>query len=118
MEENKTNMERLLESIDARMARMEEMTAIGAKSVLTVPEAAVYLGISEGWLRHKMSDDLISYHKGAGDNRTYIAKRDLDAYMTGVKYKSDAEIKEEVDAHYLMMRRERRDKEAAKRKRV
>lgn len=106
-----TEIKDLMASIDSRLARMEEMAAIGIKTMLTVREAALYLGISEDRVRHLMSQGALSYHKGSGTSRSYLAKTDLDAYLTGVKYRSHAEIQEEADrrhAAHLRSQRERR----------
>lgn len=101
-------------SIDARLARMEEMAAIGMRTMLSVREAAAYLGLSEDRVRHLMSCGALSYHKGSETNRSYLAKTDLDAYMTGVKYRSHAEIREEADRmHAAHLRRQRESRAKA-----
>lgn len=105
----------LMASIDSRLARMEEMTAIGMKTILTVREAAMYLGISEDRVRHLMSQGALSFHKVSDTNRSYLAKTDLDAYLTGVKYRSHAEIREEADRmHVAHLRRQREKRNKSK----
>lgn len=105
----------LIESIDARLERMEQMAAIAMKTMLTVKEAAAYLTLSEGRIRHLMSQGALSFHKGSESNRSYLAKADLDAYLTGVKHRSNAEIRQEADIMYAShIRRQKEQRQQKK----
>lgn len=103
----------IMASIDARLAKMESMAAISMKTMLTVKEAAIYVGISEDRVRHLMCSGAISYHKGSASARSYIAKKDLDAFLTGTKYRSDTEIREESERMYAAHMRKQRERKSS-----
>ena len=63
----------------------------GAKDVLTVPEAARYLGLSRAYLYKLMMRHAVSYSKPGG-KVCYFSRQDLDRYMMSNPYHTKAEI--------------------------
>ena len=62
---------------------------------LTVPEAAIYLGISKSYLYQIIFYKKIPYFKPAG-GKIYFKKSDLDSYLFRNRIASDREIENEA----------------------
>ncbi len=54
-----------LEELDNRLARIERMTLLAAKNVLSIKEAALLLGRSEKTIRNRL-DEIPHYYGGTG----------------------------------------------------
>lgn len=68
--------------LSARLDRIEEMTLLGAKSVLSIKEAALLIGRSEKTLRNRISE-IPHYYGGTG---LVIKREDLEAWQCKVKH--------------------------------
>lgn len=66
--------------IDARIDRIEQMALISHKSVLTLDEAARYLGISKSDLYHRTSNREIPFYKPTG-KMIYFDRLELENFL-------------------------------------
>lgn len=85
-----------MEEIKNYLERIESVMAVQMKTVLTVAEAAMYMGMSENWLRHIICRNEIPYYKRG--KRVYFKKAELDDWMCAERVASDAEIEKEANS--------------------
>ena len=74
-----------------QQATTGEGTAYSAKDVMTVREAARYLGLSRAYLYKLMMRHAVSYSKPGG-KVCYFSRQDLDRYMMSNPYHTKAEL--------------------------
>ena len=67
--------------LDTRLARIEELTLLGAKNVLSVREAALLLGRSEKTIRNRINE-IPHYFGGTG---LVFKREELEAWQCQVK---------------------------------
>jgi excisionase family DNA binding protein len=68
------------------------------KEILSVKEAAAYIGVSPGGLHQYMHNNKISYYKPVGERgNVYFKKSELDGFMLRNKKYADYEIAEKAD---------------------
>lgn len=77
-------------STDERLARIERLILMSAKSALTLKEAALMLDISDSRLRHLISENKLPYYKQG--KKTYFKKSDVEAWMLQTRHGSLTEI--------------------------
>lgn len=68
---------------------------LARKGMLTRREAAVYLGVTLGWLNQLCARREIPYYKPRGKN-TYFDPKELDEWCKGVRIKTRSEITAEA----------------------
>jgi len=73
------------------------------RNLLTTTEAARYLGLKPSYLYKLMMRRSIPYYKPNG-KLCFFSKEDLDAWLTNIRVKSQAEIDSDA-AGYLVNRR-------------
>lgn len=73
------------------------------RNLLTTTEAAKYLGLKPSYLYKLMMRRAIPYYKPNG-KLCFFSKADLDAWITNIRVKSQAEIDSDA-AQYLVNRR-------------
>lgn len=73
------------------------------KNLLTTTEAAKYLGLKPSYLYKLMMRRAIPYYKPNG-KLCFFSKADLDAWLTNIRVRSQAEIDGDA-AQYLVNRR-------------
>lgn len=73
------------------------------RNLLTTTEAARYLGLKPSYLYKLMMRRAIPYYKPNG-KLCFFSKEDLDAWLTNIRVKSQAEIDGDA-AGYLVNRR-------------
>lgn len=77
------------------LTRLERMALIGAKNILTMEEAALYIGYKISSLYVLCSRREIPYYKRGKTN--YFKKSDLDDWMVGEKVETWQEVKRRAD---------------------
>ena len=70
-----------MSEIDARLERLEQMTLLAAKNVLSVKEAALLLGRSEKTIRNRI-DEIPHYYGPMGIT---FRRQELEDWMCQVK---------------------------------
>ena len=73
------------------------------RNLLTTTEAAKYLGLKPSYLYKLMMRRAIPYYKPNG-KLCFFSKADLDAWLTNIRVRSQAEIDGDA-AQYLVNRR-------------
>ena len=73
------------------------------RNLLTTTEAAKYLGLKPSYLCKLMMRRTIPYYKPGG-KLCFFSKADLDAWLTNIRVRSQAEIDSDA-ARYLANRR-------------
>jgi excisionase family DNA binding protein len=69
------------------------------KEILTVKEAAAYIGVSVGSIHQYIYNDKIPCYKPVGKaGNTYFKKSELDGFMLRNKKYADYEVSEKADA--------------------
>lgn len=76
--------------INARLARLEELTLAGFKAVLDVTEASQFTGISKAQLYRLTSEKRIPHYKK--NNKLYFKKTELENWMLQNKIETIDEI--------------------------
>ena len=69
--------------------------AVFHKDILSIPEAAMYLGVSEGYVRRLTSELAVRSYRPGG-KMLYIERAELDRYMRQNPIKSMADINAEA----------------------
>jgi len=77
-----------------------EKISTNERGLLTTMEAAQYLGVKPSYLYKMMMRRAISYYKQGG-KLCFFSRKDLDAWQTGVRIKSQSEIESEA-ARYIV----------------
>ena len=68
-----------LQALNARLDRIEQLTLIGAKSVLNLDEAILFTGLSKGHLYRLTSEQGIPHFKKC--RHLYFKKSDLEGWL-------------------------------------
>ena len=84
------------------IARLEQHTLMGTKNVLTMQEAALYIGYKVSSLYVLCSRREIPYYKRGKNN--YFKKSELDDWMVGERVETGAELRQKAD-YYLFSRK-------------
>lgn len=89
-----------MDEILQALRNIEKLALIGAKNVLTLGEAAYYLGLSENRVYHLVSSkDIPCYKKNR--RAVYFKKSELEEWMLQNRQKSNAEIEAEAARYCL-----------------
>ena len=94
MENIKNNYLQLLQEINSKLERIQEVMLVG-KSVFSVEEACIYTGLSKSYLYKLTSAGLIPYSKPVG-KLVYFSKDEIDTWLLGRKRKSPADLEQEA----------------------
>lgn len=76
--------------IGQRFDRLEQLTLIGAKTVLNLEEAVVFTGLSKGHLYRLTSEKKIPYYKKC--RKLYFKKSEIEEWMLECKILTDDKI--------------------------
>ncbi len=82
--------EEAMQILTARLDRIEQLTLIGAKSVLNLEEAVLFTGLSKGHLYRLTSEQGIPHFKKC--RHLYFKKADLEDWLLEHKVPTKAEI--------------------------
>lgn len=82
------------QELSERLDRLEQLTLIGAKQVLTLDEAVVYTGLSKCHLYRLTSTRQITFCKQA--RHLFFKKTDLDRWLTADRHISECDIDSEA----------------------
>lgn len=85
-----------------QLDRIERYALLAAKNVLTVEEAAIFLGFSESYVYKLTCTQQIPFYKPNG-KMVYFRKEELEGWMTQNRVASEAEIEERA-ANYNVAR--------------
>lgn len=83
--------------INARLARLEELTLAGFKAVLDVTEASQFTGISKAQLYRLTSEKRIPHYKK--NNKLYFRKTELENWMLQNKVETIDEINSKASTY-------------------
>lgn len=86
-------------STEERLERIERLLLISAKEALTVPEAALMIGVGESRIRHLASERNIPYYK-RGKN-LFFSKSELVNWMLQDRIPTNAEIDSKASTHVV-----------------
>lgn len=89
------NMEDMLVGMKASISNIERTQAIFAKQYLSKREAAIYLDKTINYIDNLIRSREVPYYQPNGYG-IYIARADLDRYMTKTRFKSEEELKREA----------------------
>lgn len=91
--------------MDERFDRLEATTLIGVKNILTVEEAAIYIGYTEKGVYTLTSQKRVPHYKKNG--KLYFDKQELDRWMTENRVKTEDEINSAATMHTVIHKRRR-----------
>ena len=77
-------------NIEERLERIERLIAMSAKNVLNTKDVALMLGVSEGRIRHLVSDRMIPCYKRGTKN--YFIKAEVEKWLTSERVETCEEI--------------------------
>lgn len=83
-----------------RLDRIERYSIMAAKSVLTVKEAALFMGVTEQTVRKQVRRKEIPAYK-PNQNKLYFKKSELEDWMLSNRVKTEAEVQSEAKAYCL-----------------
>lgn len=89
----------MVSSISARLDRLESGQVIAQKEYLSKREAAIYLDKTQNYVEILIRSNEIPYYQPSG-YAIYIAKKDLDRYITRTRFKSKQEILGQNTIHH------------------
>ena len=87
----------LINEINARLLRIEELTLAGFKAVLDVTEASQFTGISKPQLYRLTSEKRIPHYKK--NNKLYFKKTELENWMLQNKIETIDEINSKASTY-------------------
>lgn len=83
--------------IDERFNRLESLTLIGAKTILTAEEAAAYTGYAIKGIYDLTHKRKIPHYKKNG--KLYFKKSELDEWLTETRIRTDREMEIEATTY-------------------
>lgn len=78
-----------------KLDEIKALTALSAKNILSLAEAAVYMDYNEDYLRKLVKTKEIKSFR-AKSGKVYLRKSDLDIWMTYTEVRTQEEIEEEA----------------------
>lgn len=81
-----------LQDLSDKLDRIAEFALIGSKSVLSMDEAALFTGMSKGYLYRLTSQRRIPHFKKS--RKLYFKKSELEEWMLDSKVLTDEEIRD------------------------
>lgn len=88
-------------SIDERLERIEQLTLLAAKDVLTTDDAAAYTGLSKGYLYQLVNRRAIPHYKSEGGRYTYFKKTEIAQWLTAHRVATKAEDEAQAAAYVV-----------------
>lgn len=85
-------------SIIELLEEIQRNTLIAAKNILTLEEAASFIGFKPNYLRQIAFEKAIPHYRNPQNRRYYFKREELEAWMTSQK----VEAKEEADATAIL----------------
>lgn len=89
------------EMIINRLTHIETLTLLGAKSVLTMEEACLIIGLAKSSLYKLTANKSIPHYKADGGKHIYFKKSELEDWMTRNRVSSILEDEQTAIAEYL-----------------
>lgn len=86
-----------LEEIAKRLDRLETLTALSAKNVLTIDEVAMLTGYSVKYLRLLISKRDIPYYRRG--NRLFFCRSEVEGWMMGQRIPTNEEVMIKVNVN-------------------
>lgn len=89
-----------MNEIMQRLDRIEMYSIMAAKSVFTVKEAALFMGVTEQTVRNQVRRKEIPAYK-PNQNKLYFKKSELEDWMLRNRVKTEAEVQSEAKEYCL-----------------
>ena len=87
------------EKVLSELQEIKQLALLGAKTVLTVNEAAIILGVSVYNVYRKVSEREIPHYKSPGGKIVYFNKPELESWMMQNKVKTSDEIENQAQSY-------------------
>lgn len=87
-----------------RLTRIETLTLLAAKSVLTMDEARLITGLAKSSLYKLTANKAIPHYKADGGKHIYFKKSELEDWMTRNRVGSVLEEEQAAIAEYLRLK--------------
>ena len=87
------------EEIKERFDRLERLSIMAAKNVLTIGEAALLLGLSKNYIYHLTMKKKIPYYKPNNAKMVYFDKNELEAWALTNRRGTAAEAEQKAAAY-------------------
>ncbi|MGL5914162.1 MAG: helix-turn-helix domain-containing protein [Bacteroidales bacterium] len=91
-------------ALNSKLDRLEKLTLIGAKNVLTIDEVAVITGLAKGYVYRLTSSKRIPHYKLNGRN-LYFKKDEIEAWLMQDRISTNDEIESEATTYTAINRR-------------
>lgn len=91
---------RTLEDMQAQLKRIETLTLIAAKDVLTLDEASLVLDLKKETVRGMMRNKVLPYYK-PNHRHIYFKKSELNDWMLQNRFNTQAEVESYATLHCL-----------------
>lgn len=74
------------------LQEIKEAALIGAKPVLTMADAAQFMGVSKANLYKLVSTKRVPHYKSEGGKLTYFKREELEQWLTAVRVPTNEEL--------------------------
>lgn len=91
----------LEEKILQELQEIKEAAAFNAKQVLTMEEAARFMGVSKSNLYKLVSEKRVPYYKSAAGRLTYFKREELAQWLTAVRVPTGEELEAQAVARAI-----------------
>ncbi|MDR0558601.1 MAG: helix-turn-helix domain-containing protein [Prevotellaceae bacterium] len=98
---NNNEFQELKNLTEKGFKKLESLTLLGAKKVLTMNDASLLTGLSKSCLYKLVCTKKIPYYKGQGGKLTYFNKDEIQEWLLHTRVKPASEIETEV-ANYAV----------------
>lgn len=89
------------EKILQELQEIKQLTLMAAKPVLTMPEAAQFMGVTMSNLYKLVHLKRVPYYKSAGGKLTYFKREELMQWLTAVRVPTDEELERQAVTHTM-----------------
>lgn len=90
------------ETILKELQEIKAIALLAAKPILTMKEAAAFLGVSMAYLYKLVCAKKVPYYKSAGGKMTYFDREELTQWLKAVRVPTDEELQAQAVTHSVM----------------
>jgi excisionase family DNA binding protein len=92
LEQRLSQIENKIADIKQQLNRIETICKNPAKTVFSMDDAAVYMGISKSYLYRLVSYRKVPFYKSVGGKMTFFKKSDLDDWVLHKRFATTEEL--------------------------
>jgi excisionase family DNA binding protein len=90
------------ERIEELLEKIERLSLLAAKNVLTVSDLAVLIGVSESRIRHMVHDNDLPYYRQG--KKIFFKKSEIEDWQLDTRVPSRQEVENKADTYITLKR--------------